>query len=649
MPRCIGIDFGTTKSVVSWVNPTTGRAETVRLGVGSDIVPTSVYKDGPNLLFGDDAEDEMLDNPLQYRRNFKLSLGVGAPILRGQVEGRVLDAEALTAFYLRHLREKCSCPGFVDQTPVERAVITYPVTFALHPAKLQALTRAAKDAGFNNIELMCEPEAAGHAFLKEVGNNVNGPILVVDWGGGTLDISILSIDEINQIRCLRQFFKGSDTMGGECIDRLLLDYAKNRYAEEKGAEVDNTLTALPRQLRIVERFKKQLDQKESAKLFLSEGLAGIAISRSELATVIEPFMSDVKQLIYNVLKTAKQEGCTPDRMLLIGGTNRMPYIQDELKQEFGMQTIVWQNSRVAVSLGAAYAADGGAHPAKVKSTSPVKNQRPKKQSAKEKPQSQPQKSKPKTKPNPPKDKGKKWKPGVYHPTIPHIFTSETKGAWDCDPGYVFKKPGYPLEGVKWAAKQTIFNVPNIHSGVKEGSWFPDYGYELKDPNDPFKGAVKIGKAASQRVSVKATTSVKNSRNHSRNVTLDDVRIAFAGLVDNKFHIRGSIPKEKLANARDGMHITERDSKVLCLYDSCAIFTLGDTGWAIVPSGIYIRREWAEPCFFRWREIRTVNVEGNHLEINDYRGPMLWGDNLKKTLVVMSIKYLVKLGTGERCG
>lgn len=640
MPRCIGIDFGTTKSVVSWVNPTTGRAETVRLGRENEIVPTSVYKENQNLLFGDDAEDVMRVNPLQYRRNFKLSLGENTPILRGQVEDRVLDAEALTAFYLRNLREKCSCPGFVDQTPVERAVITYPVTFALHPAKLAALTRAAKDAGFNNVELMCEPEAAGHAFLKEVGSNSNKPILVVDWGGGTLDISILSIDERNQIRCLRQFFKGSDTMGGECIDRLLLDYAKNRYAKEKGVKVDNTLTALPRQLRIVERFKQQLDQIESAELFLSEGLTGIAISRSDLATVIEPFMSDVKQLIHNVLQTAKVEGCTPGRMLLIGGTNRMPYIQEELKKEFGMQTIVWQNLRVAVSLGAAYAANKGARPARTSRTALNGNnnaQKPKKVTAKKG-------SKTKSK----LSKGNiiSWKPGVYHPTIPHIFTAETEGWWDCDPGYVFKKPGYPLEGVKWAANQTIFNVPNIHSGVKEGSWFPDCGYELKDSNDPFKGAVKIGKAASQRVSVKATTSVKNSRNHSRNVTLNDVRMAFAGLVEDKFHIRGSIPKEKLANARDGMHIKEHDSKVLCLYDSCAIFTLGDTGWAIVPSGIYIRDTWENPCFFHWSEIRTVNVEGNNLKINDYSGPLLWGDDFKMTQVVLAIKCLVEIGTGE---
>jgi molecular chaperone DnaK (HSP70) len=252
----------------------------------------------------------------------------------------------------------------------------------LHPAKLEALERAAKNAGFNNVELMCEPEAAGHAFLKEVGSNSNKPILVVDWGGGTLDISILSIGANNKIKCLKSFFKGSDTMGGERIDRLLLDYAKKRYAEENRAKVDNTLTALPGQLRKIERFKRQLDRLASATLILSEGLAGIRISRSDLATVIEPFMSDVKQLIYNVLKIAKKKGCTPDRMLLIGGTNRMPYIQDELNKEFGMQTIVWQNSRVAVSLGAAYAADGGAHPAKVKSTSPVENQRHKKQSAK---------------------------------------------------------------------------------------------------------------------------------------------------------------------------------------------------------------------------------------------------------------------------
>lgn len=632
MPRCIGIDFGTTKSVVSWVNPTTGQAETVMLGRENAIVPTSVYKKDQNLLFGDDAEDVMHDKPLQYRRNFKLSLGEDTPILGGEVEGQRLNAEALTAFYLRNLREKCSRPGFVDQTPVEKAVITYPVTFALHPAKREALERAAKNAGFNNVKLMCEPEAAGHAFLKEVGSNSNKPILVVDWGGGTLDISILSIGANNKIKCLKSFFKGSDTMGGERIDRLLLDYAKKRYAEEKCTKIDNALRALPTQLRTVEIFKKQLDILDTASLILADGLTGIRISRSDLATIIEPFMDEALKLIRGVLDAAKNKGCLPDRLLLIGGTNRMPYIQEKLKKEFGMETIVWQNSRVAVSLGAAYAADGGAHPAKVKSTSPVKNQRPKKQSAKEKPQSQPQKSKPKTKPNPPKDKGKKWKPGVYHPTIPHIFTAETEGWWDCDPGYVFKKPGYPLEGVRWKANQTIFNIPHIHSGVKEGTWFPDYGYKFNDTNNPLKGVVKI---RSNRTGAS-----------QRNITLNDVKMAFDGLVENKFHIRGSIPKEKLANARDGMHITEHDSNVLCLYDSCAFFTLGDTGWAIVPSGIYIRRDWAEPCFFHWSEIRTVNLEKNNLKINDYRGPWLWGDNLKKTLVVVAIKCLVEIGTGE---
>ena len=633
MPRCIGIDFGTTKSVVSWVNPATGRAETVRIGRDSDIVPTSVYKGDNGLLFGDYAEDEMLVAPLRYRRNFKLSLGENTPLLRGTVEGRNLDAESLTSFYLGYLREECCRPGFIDGTPIEKAVITFPVTFALHPAKLEALERAAKNAGFNNVKLMCEPEAAGHAFLKEVGSNSNKPILVVDWGGGTLDISILSIGADNKIKCLRRFFKGSDTMGGERIDRLLLDYAKKRYAEEKCTKIDNALCALPKQLRTVERFKKQLDRQDSASLILADGLSGIKISRSDLATIIEPFMDEAIMLIRGVLDTAKNNGSLPDRLLLIGGTNRMPYMQEKLKKEFGMETIVWQNSRVAVSLGAAYAADGGVRPARVRqSASPVETQHLKKHVVKEKPKPQPQKSKPKNKHNPQKDEGKKWMSGVYHPTIPHIFTAETEGWWDCDPGYVFKKPGYPLEGVKWKANQTIFNIPHIHSGVKEGTWFPDYGYKFNDPNNPLKGVVKI---RSNRTGAS-----------QRNITLNDVKMAFDGLVDGKFHIRGSIPKEKLANARDGMHITEHDSNVLCLYDSCAIFTLGDTGWAIVPSGIYIRREWAEPCFFHWREIRTVNLEGNNLKINDYRGPMLWGDNLKMTLVVVAIKCLVEIGTGE---
>lgn len=106
------------------------------------------------------------------------------------------------------------------------------------------------------------------------------------------------------------------------------------------------------------------------------------------------------------------------------------------------------------------------------------------------------------------------------------------------------------------------------------------------------------------------------------VSLNDVKDAFRGLLNKKLHIQGSIPEHKLINAKKGMGISEPVSSILCIYDDCAFFSPGDTGFAIVPTGIYMRKVAEKPVFFSWNEIDSVRLSWyfKSLIINGCCGP-----------------------------
>lgn len=160
-------------------------------------------------------------------------------------------------------------------------------------------------------------------------------------------------------------------------------------------------------------------------------------------------------------------------------------------------------------------------------------------------------------------------------------------------------------------------------------------------DDSFKGTVDHNEITPQSNPQEASTDEINQINVVR---LEDVKRAFNGLEEENFHICGAIPAEKLENAKEGMGITEPFSDILCLYDSCYIFTPGDTGWAIVSTGLYVRGEWKTPRFFRWNEIKSVGISNESLKINDYIGPIIWGDDEKMAKVISAINRLVEIGT-----
>ena len=623
MPKCIGIDFGTTKSVVSWVNSTTNQAEAIPLrkhGKHEEraMVPTSVFKDGDCLMFGDEAEAKMMLAPSRYKRDFKLLLGENQSLIQGTINGCRIDAETVTEHFLQYLREECNSLG-LDDIPVRKAVITYPVTFAHNPARLAALEQAAKGAGFDEVKILCEPEAAGRAFLADHKNVSAESIIVVDWGGGTLDVSLISIDEANRIRCRTGrtgYFAGDDGVGGERIDRLFLDYIRKRYAEEKGIKLDSKLSALPGQLRVIQRDKIRLDRQNTITVNLASGLEGIKVARTELEAIVRPFVDKAVEMIGEVLNRAKGD-CEPSKVLLIGGTNRMPYIQKEIKKALGLETIVWQHARIAVSLGAAYAAEGG--------TETKRKNKPRPDS--------PDKPRPRPRPKPPKQRswtagvmhpecphveaGEKpntwvheigyewvngedqndlrvrWKAGIRHPQVPHIFSSGVEGKWSCDPGYVLANPDKPFEGVIWKAGMRVSYVPHIFSDSQEGYWRCDDGYAFINSKNPLAGVTKLHVG----------------------VTRADVIKAFKYVKDSYLYIE-PIPVREIINARNKMRIVESETEILALYDSCVLISHGDAGFVIVSTGMYVRDDFfGRPIFYKWDCINSVENTSGRLKIN----------------------------------
>lgn len=174
----IGIDFGTSKTLLTWINPESGQPTAIRLGRGRDEIPTTVYlcEDG-TLLFGDDADDNAQLDYSSYVRGFKLSLGSAIPLLVGS--NKAYNSRQLTTEFLKHIKERCEKEAVMGA--ITAAVITVPAIFS--PAQKEDLLEAAKNAGFTHVELLAEPVSAGMAFCNlSPKDTFEGSIVVVDWG-----------------------------------------------------------------------------------------------------------------------------------------------------------------------------------------------------------------------------------------------------------------------------------------------------------------------------------------------------------------------------------------------------------------------------------------------------------------------------------
>lgn len=344
----IGIDFGTTKTLVAHLHPGTGRPETLRLGRGADYIPTTVCvsSDG-DFFFGDDAED-MIEYPdVSYLRGFKMQLGSEAPLhMCALPDGslRFIKAHELVTEFLRHLRLEIQEKVYWGEE-VNAAVITRPVNFS--PARCAALEEAAREAGFKRVSLTTEPEAAGLAFCRlNAAAAFKGNALVVDWGGGTLDFALVS-RRGDEIISHAELTDGNVSMGGEQFDERLWHYV----AGELSGRQLNPVTQLPR----IRKAKEQLSLSRSVTLRLSssEGhCPPLTLTRDAFNELIA---RDVDMAVEQVLRLLNHvpEDMAPEMLLLVGGSSAIPLIKKKLEAASGLPAHNWQYSREAVALGAA--------------------------------------------------------------------------------------------------------------------------------------------------------------------------------------------------------------------------------------------------------------------------------------------------------
>ncbi len=403
----LGIDFGTTKTLVSWFNEETGRPQTVHLGDGKDSVPTAVYVDeNGDMLFGEEADDNIEFGPERYRRGFKMKLGRSQPVLSVRQGDRYVKytAKDLTRAFLEYVLHRVEEEVFMGNK-VGKVVITCPALFS--PMQREQLREAAMEAGMVDVELASEPEAAGYAFCRLCPDGAfQGNALIVDWGGGTLDMALASRDK-EVIRIDRKYTTGDETMGGEVFDEKLWNEVVSRIIKLGGPDLNQEeLIVQAMQFQKVRQAKERLSSASEQKIRLSSSQGAcpsLSLTRKELEEVIRKDVDKAVALAQRLMKGISGLSMKPKLLLLVGGTSQIPLIASQMEQATGLVCRKWELRREAVSLGAALLAHRNVLSPQ-KTTSPDNEKLPQKlKVALDKPSSSPQVvASPKREPSKPK-------------------------------------------------------------------------------------------------------------------------------------------------------------------------------------------------------------------------------------------------------
>lgn len=350
MVQAIGIDFGTTKTLVSYYDPISRTNGYVRLGRGVDKMPTSIFVDEDGAwLFGDDADDFMSQYPSRYRRDFKLGLGKNSPYLVAKVKGKIrqFTAKDLVAKFLQNI--KVQCEDTVFHEPVTTCTVTYPVSFSI--AQREELKEAAREAGFEEVRLLPEPEAAGYAYFKFGVDKRLSKMMVVDWGGGTVDFAMVAFDG-GAVGLVPDSYGGEENVGGRMFDELLFDHLSRKIVQNGGMSLEDD--GDPQLSKHVCNCKEKLSRVESVKQVMLVGSKGIyrtEVGREEFNGVITPVVDRVVDQLKGLLA-----GCVekPQALLLIGGSSSVPFVRKRLEDATGLRCVAWDKLNEAVAIGAAW-------------------------------------------------------------------------------------------------------------------------------------------------------------------------------------------------------------------------------------------------------------------------------------------------------
>ena len=346
MGKIIGIDLGTTNSVVAVYEG--GEAKVIPNPEGNRTSPSVVaFKNGERQV-GEVAKRQSITNPNTIM-SVKRHMGTDFKV---EAEGKEYSAQEVSAMILQYL--KGYAEEYLGET-VTQAVITVPAYF--NDAQRQATKDAGKIAGLEVERIINEPTAAALAYGLDK-TDEDQTILVYDLGGGTFDVSILELgDGVFQVRSTA----GDNKLGGDDFDDLIMDYLVQEFRKENSIDLSKDKMAMQRLKDAAEKAKKDLSGVTSTSIslpFITAGEAGplhmeITLTRGKFdeltAGLVERSMIPTRQ----ALKDADLSAADIDRVILVGGSTRIPAVQEAIKEVTGKEPFKGVNPDEVVAMGAA--------------------------------------------------------------------------------------------------------------------------------------------------------------------------------------------------------------------------------------------------------------------------------------------------------
>ena len=346
MSKIIGIDLGTTNSCVAVYDG--GEAKVITNPEGMRTTPSVVAFKNGDIIVGQKAKNQMVTNK-DTISSIKRKMGTSEKV---SANGKEYSPEEVSAMILGDLKK--TAEAYLGET-VTKAVITVPAYF--NDAQRQATKNAGKIAGLEVERIINEPTAAALAYGLDK-QDKNQTVLVYDLGGGTFDVSILELgDGVFEVKST----SGNNHLGGDDFDERVMDYIVSEFKKETSVDLTKDSMAMQRVKDAAEKAKKDLSGMTTTEIslpFISQGTDGpihlnMSLTRAKFEDLISDLVESTTEPVRKALKDANLSAKDIDKVLLVGGSTRIPCVQELVKKELNKEPSKEVNPDEVVAMGAA--------------------------------------------------------------------------------------------------------------------------------------------------------------------------------------------------------------------------------------------------------------------------------------------------------
>jgi len=347
MTRAVGIDLGTTNSVVAVLEG--GEPTVIPNAEGARTTPSVVaFTKGGEILVGEPAKRQAVTNVDRTIRSVKRHMGTDWSI---DIDAKKYKAQQISAFVLQKLKRDAE--AYLGES-VTNAVITVPAYFS--DAERQATKEAGEIAGLTVDRIINEPTAAALAYGLDKGHDEQ-TVLVFDLGGGTFDVSLLEIsDGVFEVKAT----KGDNRLGGDDWDQRIVDHLVKEFKGNFGIDLSKDKMARQRLQEAAERAKIELSSAQETHInlpYITAGAEGplhmdTKLTRAEFQRLTQDLLDRCRAPFNAVISDAKTSVDKIDQVILVGGSTRMPAVADLVKQLSGKEPHKGVNPDEVVALGA---------------------------------------------------------------------------------------------------------------------------------------------------------------------------------------------------------------------------------------------------------------------------------------------------------